>query len=117
MVSQRALEIERRVKENGESLADIARDLGISRQRVSIVLKEAGIELGLKGGNIKGQPMIMPRCDGTTYKLAKSTVRMKIPKSVDDALVDRFPSSGERTAWLRKVITEAAIKEFGITIE
>ena len=115
MISQRALEIERRVKQNGESLTDIARDLGISRQRVSIVLKEAGIELGLKGGNPKPKQHPAPRADNTTYKLSDITTRIRLPQAVDDALA-KLPTSADRTTWIRKTITEAAIKEFGITL-
>jgi hypothetical protein len=115
MTSQRALEIERRVKQNGESLADIARDMGISRQRASIVLKEARIDLGLKGGNLKARPKPAPRADNTTYKLSQTTTRIRLPQAVDDALA-QMPTSAARTTWLRKVIAEAAIKEFGITL-
>ena len=116
-ISQRALEIERRVKQNGESLAEIARDLGISRQRVSIVLKEAGIELGLKGGNLKARPKPAPRSDQTTYPLSRTAISLRLPQTVDDALASNLPTSAARTTWLRKVIAEAAIKEFGITLE
>ena len=115
-ISQRALEIERRVKQNGESLADIARDMGISRQRASIVLKEAGIELNLRGGNPKPKQRPAPRADNTTYPLSQVTTRIRLPQAVDDALA-KLPTSADRTTWLRKVIAEAAIKEFGITLQ
>jgi hypothetical protein len=115
MISHRAIEIERRVKQNGESLADIARDLGISRQRVSIVLKEAGIELNLRGGNPKPKSKPAPRADNTTYPLSQVTTRIRLPQAVDEALA-KLPTSADRTTWLRKVIAAAAIKEFGITL-
>jgi len=113
--SQRALEIERRVLENGESLADIARDMGITRQRVSLILKASGIDLKLKGGNPKPRQKPAPRADNTTYKLSATTTRIRLPQAVDDAL-SKLPSSAERTAWIRKTILEAAIKEFGIEL-
>ena len=115
-ISQRAIEIARRVKQNGESLAEIARDMGISRQRASIVLKEAGIDFKLKGGNLKARPKPAPRSDDTTYPLSQTTTRIRLPQAVDDALAS-LPTSADRTAWLRRVVAEAAIKEFGITLE
>lgn len=111
--SQRALEIERRVLE-GETLAEIARDMGITRQRVSFILKASGIDLKLKGGNPKPCQRPAPRADNTTYKLSATTTRIRLPQAVDDAL-SKLPSA-ERTAWIRKTILEAAIKEFGIEL-
>lgn len=115
-MSERALEIKRLVVEEGLSLADIGRKLGISRQRVSIILKEAGIELGLVGGNLnpKRVPNFKkPRADNSTYQLSKVTYRIKVARDIEDKFTELDMSSADITAWLRKAIEEKAIKDFG----
>ena len=114
-MTTKAQEIKRLVVEEGMSLADIARDLGISRQRVSIILKNAGIELGLVGGNLKAKPRSgFKRVDSSTYKLSKTNYRLKIPLIVEEKFTELNMSSADITAWMRKAIEEKAIKDFGI---
>lgn len=48
-----------------------------------------------------------PRADNTTEKLAPSATGVKLPVHID-AIIRALPN---RTAWLRRVITEAAQRE------
>ena len=48
-----------------------------------------------------------PRADNTTEKLASSATGVKLPIHIDE-IIRALPN---RTAWLRRVITEAAQRE------
>jgi hypothetical protein len=49
----------------------------------------------------------LPRSDDTTEPLAASALMARVPIHIDD-LVRKLPN---RSAWLRRVITEAAVRE------
>ncbi|MFM6139100.1 MAG: sigma factor-like helix-turn-helix DNA-binding protein [Sphaerospermopsis kisseleviana] len=107
-MSKRVEEIARRYNA-GETLSAIARSMGISRQRVSALLKESVLKVDVVNrGNLKGAP----RADGTTYPLSSINYRLRIPWAIEQKL--KGMSSKEQTAWLRHAIAKTAAEEFGI---
>lgn len=110
MTNERAQEIARRYNA-GENLSQIARSMGISRQRVSALLKESTIEINVVN---KGNPKGVPRADGTTYPLSSINYRLRIPLEVEKKL--KGMTSKEQTAWLRHAIAKTATEEFGISL-
>ncbi|MFM6154810.1 MAG: sigma factor-like helix-turn-helix DNA-binding protein [Sphaerospermopsis kisseleviana] len=108
MPNERANEIARRYNA-GETLSAIARSMGISRQRVSALLKESSLKVDVSN---KGNPKGSPRVDGTTYPLSSINYRLRIPWAIEQKL--KGMSSREQTAWLRHAIEKTAAEEFGI---
>lgn len=120
MATSKALDIKRQVEEQGKSLSDIAREMGVSRQYISRLLKESGITIDLKPGNrtVNRPPeKSRGRADDSTYKLSETTYRLKIPAEVEKKFRSMNMKSADITAWIRKAVEQKAIKDFQINLQ